>query len=165
MKATNSGLRHTELRLTPERFAGPANFHEVRACVSAAAAQVMKSHVARLALSFSAALIGKPQFQIEVTRLPEGPLGQRAKPILPMTLDFSGLLSTAAEEWASMYTPSVPCANASAMSGQFQLRTAGGAYFDSVLTYHSSAATASPLFTRMRRPAPQSPPKLRKIEG
>ena len=62
----------------------------------------MNSHVARFALSESAALIGKPQFQIEVTRLPEGPAGQRAKPILPITLECSGLLSTAAEECASM---------------------------------------------------------------
>ena len=67
-----------EVRLTPERLAGPANFQEVRACVSAEAAQLMKSHVAYLALSLSAALMGKPQFQIEVTRLPFGPLGQRA---------------------------------------------------------------------------------------
>ena len=87
----------------------------------------MNSHVAFLPRSESAALTGKPQFQIDVTRLPVGPLGQRAKPILPMTLDFSGLLSTAADECASMYAPIVPCENASAMSGQFQLRTAGGA--------------------------------------
>ena len=46
--------------------------------------------------------MGKPQFQIEVTRLPAGPRGQRAKPTLPMTLDFSGLFRTAADEWASM---------------------------------------------------------------
>ena len=115
------------MRFSPERFAGPANFHDVRACVSPAAAQEMNSHVAFLPRSESAALTGKPQFQIDVTRLPVGPLGQRAKPILPMTLDFSGLLSTAADECASMYAPIVPCENASAMSGQFQLRTAGGA--------------------------------------
>src|SRR5205823_9224826 len=127
MKAVKSALRQSEPRFTPERFAGPANFHEVRACVSAAAAQLMKSQVARFAFSGRAALIGKPQFQIEVTRLPLGPAGQRAKPILPMTFDFSGLLSTAADECASMYAPIVPCENASAMSGQFQLRTAGGA--------------------------------------
>ncbi len=62
----------------PERLAGPANFHEVRACVSADAAQVMNSQVAFFACSLSAALIGKPQFQIDVTRLPLGPFGQRA---------------------------------------------------------------------------------------
>src|SRR5690606_30902822 len=95
----NSGDFQREMRLMPERLAGPSNFQDVRACVSAAAAQLMKSQVARLALSLRAALIGKPQFQIDVTRLPEGPLGQRAKPILPMTRDLSGLLSTAAEEW------------------------------------------------------------------
>jgi hypothetical protein len=42
---------------------------------------MMKSQVARLAFSESEALIGKPQFQIEVTRLLPGPLGQRANPI------------------------------------------------------------------------------------
>jgi hypothetical protein len=34
------------MRLIPERFAGPANFHDVRACVSADAAHSMKSQVA-----------------------------------------------------------------------------------------------------------------------
>jgi hypothetical protein len=53
-------------------------FHEVRACVSAEVDQAMKSQVARFAFSESAALIGKPQFQIDETRLPEGPFGQRA---------------------------------------------------------------------------------------
>ncbi len=62
----------------PSAWPAPANFHEVRACVSADVAQVMKSQVAFFALSLSAALTGKPQFQIEVTRLPAGPLGQRA---------------------------------------------------------------------------------------
>ena len=76
--AANSGDFHDEMRFTPERFAGPANFHDVRACVSADVAHGMNSHVARFALSDSAALIGKPQFQIDVTRLPFGPLGQRA---------------------------------------------------------------------------------------
>ena len=76
--AANSGERHCDMRLMPERFAGPANFHDVRACVSAEVAHSMNSQVAFLALSLSAALIGKPQFQIEVTRLPFGPLGQRA---------------------------------------------------------------------------------------
>src|SRR5689334_5834809 len=123
----NSGAFHSDVRLTPERLLAPANFHDVRACVSAAAAHEMKSHVAFLARSESAAFTGNPQFQIDVTRLPEGPFGQRAKPILPTTFDFSGLLSTAAEECASMYAPSVPWEKASAMSGQFQLRTAGGA--------------------------------------
>ena len=37
----------------------------------------------------------------------------------------------------------MPCENASAMSGQFQLRTAGGAYAVSVSTYQVSAFTAS----------------------
>src|SRR6185437_368951 len=100
--ARNSGARHSDARFSPERFAGPANFHEVRACVSAEAAQVMNSHVARFCLSESAALIGKPQFQIDVQRLPVGPFGQRANAILPMTFDFSGFISTAADECASM---------------------------------------------------------------
>src|SRR5688572_27131937 len=69
---------HSERRLRPRRFTGPEAFHEVRACVSAELAQAMKSQVARLARSESAALIGKPQFQIDDTRLPEGPRGQRA---------------------------------------------------------------------------------------
>ena len=64
----------------PLRPHGPANFHDVRACVSPAAAQVTKSHVAFFCFSDSEALIGKPQFQIDVTRLPDGPRGQRAKP-------------------------------------------------------------------------------------
>src|SRR5690606_138044 len=81
---SNSGERHNEVRLMPVRFAGPANFHEVRAWVSAEAAQLMNSQVAFFAFSSRAALMGKPQFQIEVTRLPDGPFGQRAKPILPI---------------------------------------------------------------------------------
>src|SRR6187549_3912572 len=128
--AANSGERQIDIRLTPERFAGPANLYDVRACVSADAAHSMKSHVAFFCLSVSAALIGNPQFQIDVTRLPFGPLGQRAYAILPTTFDFSGLVITAADECASMYVATVPCENASAMSGQFQLRTAGGAYCD-----------------------------------
>ena len=76
--AANSGDLHSDMRFTPERLAGPANFHEVRAWVSADAAQSMNSHVAFFCFSVSAALIGKPQFQIEVTRLPFGPFGQRA---------------------------------------------------------------------------------------
>src|SRR3954452_10435611 len=76
--AANSLDFQAETRFTPERFAGPANFHEVRACVSADAAHSMKSHVAFFCLSVSAALIGKPQFQIDVTRFPFGPFGQRA---------------------------------------------------------------------------------------
>src|SRR5689334_15693589 len=163
--ATKSGDFHSDTRLRPVRFAGPANFHDVRACVSADAAHVMNSHVAFFCFSDSAALIGKPQFQIEVTRLPLGPLGQRAKPILPITFDFSGLLSTAADECASMYAPSVPCENASAMSGQFQLRTAGGAYFDRRSTYQSSARTASGELTRTTLPANHDPPNSRKIDG
>ena len=67
-----------EIRLTPERLAGPAKRCAVRAWVSAQAAHWMKSQVAFLRLSGSAALIGKPQFQFEVTRLPDGPFGQRA---------------------------------------------------------------------------------------
>ena len=78
MASANSADFHSDTRLMPDRLAGPANFHEVRACVSAEAAQVMNSQVAFLALSLSAALMGKPQFQIDVTRLPLGPFGQRA---------------------------------------------------------------------------------------
>src|SRR5437764_11545238 len=100
--ATNCGARQSDVRLIPERFAGPANFHAVRACVSDAAAHVMKSHVAFFCRSFSAALIGKPQFQIEVTRLPLGPFGHRANANLPITFDFSGFMRTAADECASM---------------------------------------------------------------
>ena len=87
----------------------------------------MNSQVAALSFSDNAALIGKLQFQIDVTRLPDGPLGQRAKPILPTTLDFSGLAITAAEPWASMYEATVPWPNASAISGQFQFSTPSGA--------------------------------------
>ena len=36
--ATKSGDFHSDVRLSPERFAAPANFHDVRACVSAEAA-------------------------------------------------------------------------------------------------------------------------------
>jgi hypothetical protein len=71
MALANSGARQSDVRFRPERLAGPSNFHEVRACVSADAAQEMNSQVARLALSDSAALIGKPQFQMEVTRFPD----------------------------------------------------------------------------------------------
>src|SRR5262245_20472389 len=74
----NSADRHSDTRLMPDRLAAPANFHDVRACVSADAAHVMKSQVAFLARSLRAPLMGKPQFQIDVTRLPLGPLGQRA---------------------------------------------------------------------------------------
>src|SRR5215204_5532637 len=100
--STYAGSRHSEVRFTPERLAGPAKRCAVRACVSSLAAHWMKSQVAFLRLSVSAALMGKPQFQIELTRLPEGPLGQRAYATLPMTLDFSALLTTEADEWASM---------------------------------------------------------------
>jgi hypothetical protein len=163
--AANSGERHSDSRLMPERLAGPANFHEVRACVSAEVAQTMKSQVAFFAFSESAALIGNPQFQIDVTRLPLGPLGHRAYAILPTTFDFSGLVMTAAEECASMYVATVAWENASAMSGQFQLRTAGGAYFVSVSTYHVSARTASGEFTTIALPAIQLPPKPRSSDG
>ena len=125
----------------------------------------MNSHVARFALSGSAAFTGKPQFQIDVTRLPEGPRGQRAKPILPITFDFSGLFSTAAEECASTYVPTVPYENASAMSGQFQFRTAGGAYFDCASTYQASARSASGEFTLSVVPWNHWPPNARKIDG
>ena len=163
--AANSGERHSEMRLMPERLAGPANFHDVRACVSADVAHRMNSHVAFFCLSVSAALTGNPQFQIDVTRLPFGPFGQRAYAILPITFDFSGLLITAADECASMYVPIVPCENASAMSGQFQLRTAGGAYAVSVSTYHASAFTASGELTTMLLPVPQLPPNPRNSDG
>ena len=62
----------------------------------------MNSQVAFFFLSGKAALIGKLQFQIEVTRLPEGPLGQRAKPILPITFELAGLLMTPAVLCASV---------------------------------------------------------------
>ncbi len=48
--AAKSGDFHSEMRLTPERLPGPANFHDVRACVSADVAHTMKSHVACFAL-------------------------------------------------------------------------------------------------------------------
>src|SRR5579862_1061097 len=100
--ARNSGDFHSDMRLSPVRFAGPAYFHDVRACVSADAAHVTKSHVAFFCFSESAALIGKPQFQIDVQRFPVGPFGQRANAILPITFDFSGFISTEADECASM---------------------------------------------------------------
>src|SRR5262245_46763061 len=78
MASANSDDRHCDRRLMPERLAAPANFQDVRACVSADAAQVIKSQVAFLARSLRALLMGKPQFQIDVTRLPLGPLGHRA---------------------------------------------------------------------------------------
>jgi hypothetical protein len=80
-------------------------------------------------------------------------------------LDRSALFSTDAEVFASTYRPSVPCENASARSGQFQLRTAGGAYLERSSTYHSSAAMPSLLLARNAPPANHSPPKLRKIDG
>ena len=76
--ARNSGARHNDVRLIHERLPGPANFHAVRACVSTLVAHWMKSQVAFRFFSGRAELIGKPQFQIEVVRLPDGPLGQRA---------------------------------------------------------------------------------------
>src|SRR5690349_731167 len=85
----DSGDFHGETRLTPERLAGPATSHAVRACVSADEAHAMKSQVAFFCLSESDALIGKPQFQIDVTLLPLGPFGQRAYATLPTTFDFS----------------------------------------------------------------------------
>ncbi len=75
------------------------------------------------------------------------------------------MLSTEAEVLASMYSPSVLCENASARSGQFQLRTAGGAYLDRSSTYHSSAATASRLLARKLPAEVHSPPNARKIDG
>src|SRR4030095_11495438 len=163
--AANSGARHNDSRLTPERFAGPANFHDVRACVSADLAPSLKSHVAFFWRSDSAALIGKPQFQIEVTRLPLGPLGQRAEATLPTTFDCSGLWMTAADECASIYVATVPCEKASAMSGQFQLRTPGGEYWPRVFTYQVRALTASEELTTMLPPPPQLPPNPRSREG
>ena len=44
------------MRLTPERLAGPANRYEVRACVSADAAQVMNSQVAFFCFSLAVRL-------------------------------------------------------------------------------------------------------------
>ena len=44
------------------------------------------------------------------------------------------------------------------MSGQFQLRTAGGAYFDSASTYQSSARIASGELTTTFLPLNQLPP-------
>ena len=55
-----------------------SKIHDVRACVSAEVAHSMKSHVAFFCFSVNAALIGKPQFQIDVTRFPFGPFGHRA---------------------------------------------------------------------------------------
>ena len=74
----NSLERHIDVRFTPDRLAGPSNFQDVLAWVSAEVAQVMKSQVAFFARSLKAALMGNPQFQIEVTRFPAGPRGQRA---------------------------------------------------------------------------------------
>src|SRR6185312_915144 len=74
----NSGARTSDSRLTPDRLPAPAYFHEPRICVSAQHAQVMNSHAAFFCFGDAAALIGKPQFQIDVTRLPDGPFGQRA---------------------------------------------------------------------------------------
>jgi hypothetical protein len=51
------------------------------------------------------------------------------------------------------------------MSGQFQLRTAGGAYAVSVSTYHSSALTASGELTTTLPPCIQLPPKPRNSDG
>ena len=62
----------------------------------------MNSQVATLSFFDKAPLIGKLQFQIEATRLPDGPFGQRAKPILPITFDFFGSAITAAEVLASI---------------------------------------------------------------
>ena len=62
----------------------------------------MNSQVACRAFSGNAELIGMAQFQIELTRRPEGPLGQRANPILPMTFERSGLAITDTAECPSM---------------------------------------------------------------
>ena len=51
------------------------------------------------------------------------------------------------------------------MSGQFQLRTAGGAYFASASTYQSSARTASGESTTIFFPRNQSPPNSRNSDG
>jgi hypothetical protein len=51
------------------------------------------------------------------------------------------------------------------MSGQFQLRTAGGAYFVSASTYQSSARTASGELTTTLLPWNHCPPNARKIDG
>ena len=51
------------------------------------------------------------------------------------------------------------------MSGQFQLRTAGGAYSVSVSTYQLSAFTASGELTTMSLPVIQLPPKPRNSDG
>ena len=63
MAVSNSAERHSDVRFTPERLAGPANLHDVRACVSAEAAQVMKCQVAFFA------------------RWPKGPAGKRVTSI------------------------------------------------------------------------------------
>ena len=73
----------------------------MRICVSQHA-HWMKSHVARLAGSGSALLIGIAQFQMDVTRRPDGPFGQRAKPILPTTFERSGFPTTVTVVWPSM---------------------------------------------------------------
>ena len=126
----------------------------------------MNSQVAWRAFSGSAELIGMAQFQIELTRRPLGPLGQRAKPILPMTFERSGLAMTVAAECPSMKLAIVPCANASAMSGQFQFCAAFGANALFCVTYHSSAATASGLLTLILPPASNHfPPNAPRSEG
>ena len=51
------------------------------------------------------------------------------------------------------------------MSGQFQLRTAGGEYALSVSTYHCSAYTAGAELTTTALPCIQVPPNSRKSDG
>ena len=53
MTLANSVERQSERRFNPDRFNGPANFHEVRACVSADAAQAINNQVAFLARSLN----------------------------------------------------------------------------------------------------------------
>jgi hypothetical protein len=51
------------------------------------------------------------------------------------------------------------------MSGQFQLRTAGGAYLPSTSTYQVRAVIASGELTTMSLPFIQLPPKPRNSDG
>ena len=125
--ATNSGERHSDVRFRPERFAGPANFHDVRACVSAAAAHWMNSHVALLLLLVERGVDREAPVPDRRDALAGRPRGQRAKADLADHLRLLRVDQHRGRRVRVDVAPSVPCENASAMSGQFQLRTAGGA--------------------------------------
>ena len=77
-----------------------------------------------------------------------------------------GLAMTVAAECPSMKLAMVPCANASAISGQFQFCAAFGANALFWVTYQSSAATASGLLTLILPPASNHfPPNAPRSEG